>query len=134
MTNYKYFKCKLSSMSKKQCLCLFNLFYSYNLTGKIQSFVWRLFVLRTSEQTVCFLIFWRPTTKNKFLGAKSVVEEKLVGMLIKKLSDERKEVQELILRTLHLCFRIDPEEPLDCDIFSYIKVLCKRHSFYYKLC
>jgi len=58
-----------------------------------------------------------------FYGAKSVVEEKLVGMLIKKMSDDRKEIQELILGTLHLCFRIDPEEPLDCDIFSYIKKL-----------
>lgn len=58
-----------------------------------------------------------------FYGAKSVVEEKLVAMLIKKISDDRKEIQELILNTLHLCFRIDPEEALDCDIFSYLKKL-----------
>jgi len=63
-----------------------------------------------------------------FYGAKSVVEEKLVGMLIKKISDDRTEIRELILNTLHLCFRIDPEEALDCDIFSYLKKLLKTNE------
>jgi len=57
------------------------------------------------------------------LVAEEIVEQQLIAMLINKVTSETDDIIELILDTLHFCFKVDTQSALNCHAMHEITQL-----------